>query len=337
MAKYCFYCGRELHQSEKCHCREGSSATAREAAAGAGSAGYTAKNTSGPSAYSGATNASGSGAAASSGAKTRANRTSTNSTGATGASSKKSGFWADLTNRFRQFTRSVTPPSQTARPVRSSRLQTFRDQVRIMFPTFSIVWRNISGFFLRPATKIRQEALRPKLRWSIPLILIVSLLSGLLGMLFSQAGSPLFDSVMNLVLGENISLLYVQPIYSMIGFSVLTLLFIVMMCLSFWVASILMHKKLRFRKVIDLVSISMVYLLIVEMVLLLSMSLGSRGAFSLLFISFVLMSVCHHIAFRSAMSMSEDAIFLFLFVVYTSCYLIFRTLLDAAALISRVL
>lgn len=334
MAKYCFYCGRELHQAEKCHCRDGSGTTAREAAAGVGSAGYDAKSSAGQRNSSGASSGTSSGpfSGATSGPSSGTGRPK-----GSNSASAKTGFWKSLSDKFRQFSSAFTTPSQSARPIRSSRLQTLRDQVRILFPTFSIVWRNISGFFLRPATKIRQESLRPKLRWSIPIILIVSVLSGLLGMLFSQAGSPLFDSVMSLVLGENISLLYIQPTYSMIGFSVLTLLFILVMCLSFWIASILSRKKLRFRKVIDLVSISLIYLLIPEIILLITMSLGSRGALSLLFISFVIMSVCHLISFRTAMSLTEDTIVLFLFFVYTSCYLIFRTVLDATALFSRVL
>ena len=347
MAKYCFYCGRELHQAEKCQCRNSSGATAREAAAGVGSADYNAKSTAGQRASSGASGASGAtgaftGTASGTSSGSAAGPFSRASSGsgrtkATNSSSAKTGFRKNFSEKFRQFSRGFTTPSQSARPMRSSRLQTLRDQIRILFPTFSIVWRNISGFFLRPATKIRQESMRPKLRWSIPIILIVSVLSGFLGMLFSRAGSPLFDSVMNLVLGENISLLYIQPVYSMIGFSLLALLFILVMCLSFFIASILSRKKLRFRKVIDLVSISLIYLLIPEIILLITMSLGSRGALSLLFISFESMSICHLISFRTAMSLTEDTIFLFLLFVYSSCYLIFRTVLDATALFSRIL
>lgn len=336
MAKICFYCGRELRTSEKCTCRDGVSAASAAAQSSSASAAETASS----SGSAGASGRAGANRSRATGFQDNGRREQREETfrsgtpgGKTSGTSAAGGVFRKIKDAFRGFSNSITRPSQTARPIRSSKLQTLRDQIRILFPTFSVVIKSILEYIIHPATRIRREALRPKRRSSIPLILALSLLSGILGMMFTQAGSPLFDSIMQLMLGSDTSLLFVQPALSMIGFSVLTLLLILTMAICFFLGAWLSKHRVTFRKVLDILSISFIYLIIIESVLLLGMLLGSRGSLTMVLFSFLLMSVAQYIAFRNALALKEDTAFLLLIFVYSSCYVLYLSILDLVSLI----
>ena len=343
MAKICFYCGRELQSSEKCTCREGRAAAAQNAGTGTGStqnAGASTGPTQNAGSGTGPAQNAGSGRARSTGPQNTGNgkARTTNFTSAASGNKRSTarpggGFFRKVKDAYRNFTQSIIRPSQTARPIRSSRLQTLRDQVRILFPTFSVIIKSASEYVIHPAARIRREALKSSRRSSIPVILVLSLLSGLLGMMFTQAGSPLFDSIMVLVLGANTSLLFVQPYLSMIGFSVLTLVLILTMAICFFLGAWLTKHRVTFRKVLDVLSISFIYQIIIESVMLLSMMLGSRGSLTMVLFGFLLMSVAQYVAFRNALSLKEDTVFLLLIFVYSSCYVLFLSIFDLVTLL----
>jgi len=113
-------------------------------------------------------------------------------------------------------------------------------------------------------------------------------------------------------------------VQSFFAISGVALLFVVVLTTSFYVASRFSNRKPTFRKTFDLVSISLVYVQLIEIVLLITMLFGSNGSFSLLFISIILMGLAQLLSFRSALGLTEDSIFQMLFFVYATSYLVLK-------------
>lgn len=223
------------------------------------------------------------------------------------------------------------PKIYSARSAKSSRpsfrLRTFTDQLRTIFPTLSSGAMSGSNYIVRPATKIRQESLRVKRPFSILNIFIFVFLTSLLGVLMVRSGSYLFVSMMRSVFDSALSFCYSHPIQSFFTLALIVFLFVLIMTFCFYIASRFSNRKPTLRKVFDLVSISLVYVQIIEVILLIMILLGSRGAFSLIFISLILMGLTQLLAFRSALGLSEDTIFLMIIFVYSASYLLIKLLL----------
>jgi len=150
-------------------------------------------------------------------------------------------------------------------------------------------------------------------------------------LLMSRSGSPLFSNLIAVVFGSGQSLLYTNPFLSFTGLTVLSFLFVMTMGVSFYIASRFSNRKPTFRKVMDLVSISLVYLMIMETFILITILMGSRGSLSLIFVSLLLMGVTHLLSFRNALGLTEDTVFFFLIFVYIFCYILFKFLLYLSA------
>ena len=68
-----------------------------------------------------------------------------------------------------------------------------------------------------------------------------------------------------------------------------------------------------------------------ELFVLITILMGSRGSISLLIISLLIMGVTHLLAFRNALGLTEDTVFFFLIFVYIFCYVLFMFLLYLTA------
>lgn len=317
MARYCFYCGRELTVGERCHCKEPSKAgndqksgpsSTKAASGGSGSAyAYQAAGTGAKAGFGGASN----GAKAQSSTKTRHARSSWNK-----KSSRTAQSFFDRAGKLQQ---------------RFLRLRTFRDQVLTLFPNITKGFSSGIQYLVRPASKIRQESMRVKRPYSYFNIISFSILTGILTFLMGRSGSPLFTNLITAVFGSVQSLLFTNPIMTFTGLIVLTFLFVMSLSLSFYVAARFSNRKPTFRKVIDLVSISLVYLMIMETFILITILMGSRGSLSLILISLLLMGVTHLLSFRNALGLTEDTVFFFLIFVYIFCYILFKFLMYLTA------
>ena len=183
-------------------------------------------------------------------------------------------------------------------------------------------------YFIRPASKIRQESLRVSRPFSYLFIVFFALLTGLLGLLMSRSGAPLYTTIVTLILGRGLSLLYAHPYYAFAAITGFSILFVMVLCGAFYVAARFSNRKPTFRKMVDLVSLSLVYPVAMEVFLLITILLGSRGSLSLIIVSILLMSITHLLSFRSALALTEDAVFFFLMFVYISSYLFLSVLLS---------
>ena len=316
MARYCFYCGRELTVGERCHCKDpareatnhssDSSAQRKSAQSSTGSGSSYAYQTTGTAADAGFSGSS-SNAKARSSTKTRHARASWNK--------KSNKTIQDLLDRAVRFQK------------RFARLRTFRDQIRTLFPNITTGLASGIQYVVRPASKIRQESMRVKRPYSYVTVLIFALLSGLLALMMSSRGTPFVTDMINVVFGINQSLLFSNPVLSFTGLTVLFFLFVISMGISFYIAARFSNRKPSFRKIIDLISISLVYLIVMETFVLITMLMGSRGSLSLLLVSCLLMGVTHLLSFRNALGLTEDTVFFFLIFVYIFCYILISFLL----------
>lgn len=317
MARYCFYCGRELSSGERCHCKEPNGEAAHQASAqrDAGS------SAGGGAAYSYQTAAAGAGAKAGFGGSY---------TGTKAQSSSKTRHAKSAWNKNSNKTVQDIFEKAGRMHKRFSRLRTLRDQVRTLFPNVSVGFTSVIQYVTRPASKIRQESMRVRRPMTFVNVAAFSLLSGLLALLMSRSGSPLFTNLISLVFGPNQELMFSHPVTSFAGLTVLSFLFVMTMGFSFYIAARFSNRKPSFRKVMDLVSISLVYLLIMEVFVLITILMGSRGSLSLILVSLLLMGVTHLLSFRNALGLSEDTVFFFLIFVYLFCYILFKFLLYLA-------
>lgn len=315
MARYCFYCGRALSAGERCHCKDSSrdgkyqsSGPEKRKESSDDSASYSYQ-TAGASAGYGGT---------SSGAKTRSS-TKTRHSSKTAGNKKSTSIVQGFMERAGRVQKAFF------------RIRTFMDQVRTLLPNITRGFTSGIQFITRPASKIRQESMRVKIPYSYANAALFSLLSGLLALLMSRSGSPLFINMLALVFGSHQSFLFSNPLLSFFGLSGLAFMFVMTMGISFYIAARFSNRKPTYRKVIDLLSISLVYMVIMEFFVLITILLGSRGSISLLIVSLLLMGVTHLLSFRNALGLTEDAVFFFLIFVYIFCYILLKLLLYLTA------
>ncbi len=307
MARYCFYCGRELTAGERCRCKDTGTGASN---AGSGSASYGSADRTG-------TTGAASGSNGNPSVKDHSKRKKQGKSSWKRRKERAAEDFIEKTGRF------------NAR--RFMRLKTFADQARTLFPTFAMGFKSIFEYFSRPATKIRQESMKTKRPLTYFHFLFASLLTGVLALLMCRSGAPLFTEIIRFFIGSDIENVYSHPLLSFFAFSFLSFLFIMTMCVTFYIAARFSNRKPTFRKIADLVSISLVYLLVMEIFLLLTILMGSRGSLSLILISLLLMGVTHLLSFRNALGLSEDTVFYFLFFVYIFCYVLFQLFLNLAA------
>lgn len=363
MARYCFYCGRELSVGERCHCKNPAK-EGKYQSTGPADKKESAKSPNGSTSYSYQTAAAGAGTHAGTGTASGAHPGTGAAAGAHAGTGAAAGAHAgtgagagsrtnpDFGSGAASGRGNASSRTRHARPLwnkKSSRsakgfmekaagiqqlffrLRTFSDQVRTLFPNITKSLASGVQFITRPASKIRQESMRVKLPYCYANIIMFSLLSGLLALLMSRSGSPLFTNLVSLAFGTGQSVLFSHPVISFFGLSILSCLFILTMGASFYVAARFSNRKPSYRKVLDLISISLVYIIIMEVFLLITILMGSRGSMSLLFVSLLLMGVTHLLAFRNALGLPEDTVFFFLIFVYIFCYILFQFLLYLAA------
>lgn len=307
MAKYCFYCGRELSPGERCHCIEPAAGSTYGSAGSSNQAGCQSAAYSGQTAY-----------AETAGAKTY-------------TSSQPHHAQKSRNGKNNRAAEDFFGKAGNFRNRRFSRVRTLKDQLRTLFPTFIAGFKSNVQYFTKPATKINLESMRVKRPLTFVTILVVSLLAGNLGLMMSLTGAPFMDSIIGLLFGSESTYVFRNHVGAAAILSVLAFLFIMSICLSFYIASRFSNRRPAFRKVMDLVSISLVYLFVIEVFLLITLFMGSRGSISLVLISFLLMGITHLLSFRNSLGLSEDIVFFFLIFVYIFSYILIRILIYLSA------
>ena len=193
---------------------------------------------------------------------------------------------------------------------------TFRDQFYTLWPLLFRAIRSNLRYFTRPATKIRRESIRARRSTTWWSITGFGLLSGFLGMIALAQNRPA-DRVLPYLTNGAISI--PDPIHPGVAFLlslIFSLIWILFTAVSYTAICPLFGTRRSFRKHLDMVSISLIYLLVAELFMWLALFLGGwRAALPMTLLLFPLLLV-RFLAVRNTLAMSEDRVILLMTLSY---------------------
>ena len=329
MAKTCFYCGRELSPGERCNCR---GTAARANTQGTSATGATGATSAAGSGASGSTSASSNSGASSSGYGASSDSSTYGTSNASSNSSAQSGTNASYTAQ------SGTDASSTGRAERKQKKQkekqvwnqdkkrsftfsAFITKVRSIFPSLSKLLRPILAYVWHPVTTIQN---RPQVVPVLKMLIVNSLfalLTSAMVVFTSHTDSPFLGMLISLVFGRA-DLIAAHPMLSMIGFSVILWICVLILATCFTFTSRLVNRKLTFLRALDTVSMSSIYICFADVLIFISVLLGSRGAVTLMFVAFVLMGIAHFVSIKHDLALSDNATFNMLAISYLEFYVL---------------
>ena len=203
------------------------------------------------------------------------------------------------------------------------RLSTLMEQLQTLYPLIGQSILSNTLYFTRPATKIRQEAVRSKRGSTFGYLSLVAILTGLVCTLMLNSGTTVFSRLMTTLIGTGIYALSRHKWISFFLFAFAGLLWFFVLAAAFRICCAISRKKITYRRVLDLLSISLIYVAFIEILLLLSMFVGNTGALSLTATGICIMVMTNFFSMRNALGMSDDStIFLsvFSYLLGVSCY-----------------
>ncbi|MBR3057656.1 MAG: hypothetical protein IKG93_06755 [Clostridiales bacterium] len=281
MAKTCFYCGRELAAGERCNCR--------------GTANHVPEADASSAAASSASAATG----------TNPNQGKHEEQPNQKAKGKKEPKTKQVWNQStggQRFTFSA-----------------FITKARSIFPSFSKLLRPILAYVWHPVTTIQN---RPQVVPVLKMIIVNSLfalLTSSMVVFTSHTDSPFLGMLISLVFGRT-DLIAKHPFFSLLVFTVILWVCVLILAGCFTLTSRLVNRKLTFLRALDTVSMSSIYLCFADIMIFISVLLGSRGAFTLIFVAFVVMGIAHFVSLKQDLALSDNATFNMLAVSYLEFY-----------------
>ncbi|HOO61685.1 MAG TPA: hypothetical protein PKV44_04590 [Bacillota bacterium] len=311
MARYCFYCGNELKPGEKCTCRT-SANNSSHTASGKSASPFTYTQNQSTKTASAKPNQQ---------AKSDTHSTSDKSNSKAKKTAKKKNGKTEKSSGQR-----VVSPNEENRG--HFRLSTLLSQIRAAFPSFSKALRPAWNMIAHPSTTISTVSSRHSIKRIIGASLFFSAISALLALKLTESNSPFFTMVMSLLFGELLTYMYAHPFITLGLFFSIVIICVLVLAGCFAVVSRLFNRKLSFLRALDVVSISSFYMSFMETLLMISLLLGSQGAFTIVFISLILMGVAQFIAFRTQLTMCENKTFLFLFISYALFYILSQAIIS---------
>ena len=305
--KTCFYCGRELAPGQRCSCRSGVNGTGNSDGAGASaSASSAAENSSSHNtSYS-----------------TSSGSSYTESSAGTGSSAGKK---AGKEKKTKQVWNQKVSPSD--RPSRFT-FAAFITKVRSIFPSVSKFFHPVMKYIWHPVTTIENRSQVVPIAKVLIVNALFATLTSLMVVFTSSTNSPFLGMLISLILGKT-DLFSDHPVKAFFLMSFLLGIFVLILSLCFTWTSRLMNRKLTFLRALDTVSISSIYMCIADVLIFLSVLLGTHGTVTLLFVAIVIMGICHYVSIRRDLALSDNAAFNMLVI----SYLLFYVLAQLAATI----
>jgi len=298
MAKTCFYCGRVLAPGERCNCRTNASHTQTGSAeSGSNHAGSTSY-TSGASSTGAYTHGTSSG-----------NATGTSSTSAHAERTEK--------KQKKQKEQQVWNESSKKTPTFSA----FITKTRSIFPSLSKLLRPVFSYIWHPVTTIQNRSQVVPIPKMILVNSLFALLTSTMVVFTSHTDSPFLGMLISLVFGR-VDLIAAHPYISLLVFSVILWVCVLILAGCFTLTSRLVNRKLSFLRALDTVSMSSIYLCFADVLIFISVLLGSRGAFTLIFVAFVVMGIAHFVSIKQDLALSDNATFNMLAISYLEFYVL---------------
>ena len=304
--KTCFYCGRELAAGERCPCRggatgQGTASPTSGSSAGSGDGSARKSSASGPSSEAGSSSSAYSHDASE-------KNSSASATGATYEKPKKEKktkqVWNQEKRRENRFT-----------------FNAFITQVRTMFPSFSKLMHPVMTYIWHPVTTIQNRSQVVPIAKVIIVNTLFATLTSLMVIFTSFTDSPFLGMLISLIFGKT-DLFTAHPVKAFFILSSLLLICVLLLALCFTWTSRIVNRKMTFLRSLDTVSISSIYLCFADVLIFLSVLLGTRGAFTLIFVAFVIMGLCHFVSIKQDLALSDNASFNMLVVSYLLFYVL---------------
>ena len=210
------------------------------------------------------------------------------------------------------------------------RASTAKDQISALFPLILQGLLYTGHYFTRPATKIRQESIRLHRHSAIPSIISICCMSGFVCTAMLTEGSSTFLIFISSV-GLRTTPFRHHPLFSFFFFSTLIAIWFFIVCISFFIASVIIGKKLKFRRLLDLITIPSIYILAMEILILCTIPFGGSGSLTFFISAIIFLFLGNHTAFRNALSLQDDQAIFFVVFPYLFSTIIFRLLFNEIA------
>lgn len=204
------------------------------------------------------------------------------------------------------------------------RVSTAKDQISALFPLILQSLLYTGHYFTRPATKIRQESIRLRRHSAIPTMISLCGLTGFLCTIMLTDGSPTFSIFISSIGLRSIPLRQ-NPLFSFFFFSIVIAIWFALVCLGFYIASIITKKKLRIRRILDLASIPIIYVLAAEILILFTFfQFGGSGSLTLFVAGASILCLGNHSCFKNILDLQENHAVFFVLFPYLISTIIFR-------------
>lgn len=289
MAKTCFYCGKELEAGQRCSCR------------GSSKSGATAQTP----------------VSSASSAEQASSSKDTSSTEK--AAAPESAFEKASDKKKAKKEKQVWNEEKKAESRFS--FARFIDQVRSSFPSISKLMRPVMAYVWHPVTTIQNRSQIV----SIPKVLLINslfaTLTSLMVIFTSFTDSPFLGMLISLIFGKT-DLFSDHPVIAFFVMSAIFWLCVLILAACFTWTSRLVNRKLSFLRALDTVSMSSIYMCFADILIFLSVLLGSRGAFTLIFVAMVIMGVCHYVSIKQDLALRDNAAFNMLAISYLLFYVL---------------
>ncbi|MBP5492178.1 MAG: hypothetical protein J6Y08_04975 [Clostridiales bacterium] len=287
MAKTCFYCGKELAPGERCSCRGPAVGTNEQT---------TQASSSKTEAYSASSSASSASSQASSKKESKEEK-----------KARKAKEKADRKSQVWNEDKSGTKFSK------------FIGKVRSLFPSLSKLVKPVMAYVWHPVESIQN---RPQVVPIKKMILINSLFAAFtaLMVLFTiHTDSPFLGMLISLTFGKT-DLFSDHPVVAFFVMCAIFWLCVLILACCFVLTSRLANRRLSFIRALDTVSMSSIYMCIADALIFVSVLLGTRGAFTLIFVALVIMGIAHYVSLKQDLALSDNATFNMLAVSYLLFY-----------------
>ena len=298
--KTCFYCGRELAPGQRCNCRRkaGSSSGGKEEASSTGntSASYSASSTTSESFSSG-------------------------SVGNTNASDKESFKAEKKTEKAAKKSQKKEKQvwNQDKKP--KFTFATFITQVRSTFPSVSKLMRPVMSYIWHPVSTIENRPAVVPVKKVVIVNTLFATLTSLMVLFTTFSDSPFLGMLISLIFGKT-DLFTAHPFTAFCVLSAMLWLSVLILSFCFTLTSRLVNRRMTFLRALDTVTISSIFMCFADVLIFLSVLLGTRGAFTLIFVALVIMGICHFVSIRHDLAIKDDSAFNMLAVSYLMFYVL---------------
>ena len=197
-----------------------------------------------------------------------------------------------------------------------------------MFPSFSKLFHPVMKYIWHPVTTIENRSQVVPVGKVLIVNSLFATLTSLMVIFTSFTDSPFLGMLISLMFGKT-DLFTAHPVKAFFIMSMLLWVCVLLLTLCFTWTSRIVNRKMSFLRALDTVSISSIYMCFADMLIFLSVLLGTRGAFTLIFVAIVIMGICHYVSIRRDLALSDNATFNMLVV----SYLLFYALSQLAATI----